>query len=127
VQNLIVIASKGNPFMLPPSVADKINLINYPWTAGTANDDLLRADVVINPRLDSGRWKYKSNNKTILAWALGLPVAHTKAELAELMTEEQRIAEVDKRRAEVLAEFDVKKSVEEYKALITDIYATRQG
>lgn len=125
IPNLIVITSKRSPYMLPPSMEGKLNLINYPWTAATANDDLLRADVVINPQMATGRWKYKSNNKTILAWALGLPVAHTKDELALLLTEEQRMAEAAKRNAEVLANYDVRTSVEEYKALIAELYAQR--
>lgn len=127
IPNLIVISSRRSPYMIPPSMEGKINLINYPWSAETANDDLLRADVVVNPQSAAGRWKYKSNNKTILAWALGLPAAHTKTELESMMTEEQRIAEADKRYAEVVENYDVRQSVEEYKNLIAELYDQRNA
>ena len=127
IGNLIVISSRRSPYMLPPSMEGKINLINYPWTEATAMDDLMRADVVINPQISTGRWKYKSNNKTILAWALGIPVAHTKDELAQLMTEEQRIAEAKLRFAEVKNKYDIRQSVAEYKQLIEELYAKRNS
>lgn len=121
IEELIVVANRRSPYQLPASVEGKMRLSNLPWSAETANRDLLKADVVINPQMKSGRWKYKSNNKTINAWALGLPVATDKAELEKLMSEEARIKESDFRYAQVHRESDVRQSVEEYRALINEI------
>jgi hypothetical protein len=126
IEELVVIASKKSPYELPPTAQGKIRLVNLPWTEETVNQDLMKADVVINPQLNSGRWKYKSNNKTILAWAFGIPVAHTKEELAALMTEEARIAEGEKRYAQARAEFNVVDSVRDYKNLIDELIAKKK-
>lgn len=145
IKKLIVIASRKTPYTLPPfaqsktvqkkdedgkmrteTVPAKIELVNYPWTLESVNDDLLRADVVINPQSKFARWKYKSNNKTITAWALGLPVAHTIDELHELMTAEVRNAEATKRLAEVHEKYDIAQSVVEYKNLIQSILDSRK-
>ncbi len=121
IEELHVIATPGAPYNMPPFAEGKIRIINYPWNAETVNLDLLRADVVLNPKSATGRFKYKSNNKTICAWALGIPVAHTKAELDALMTEEARIEEGEKRYKEVREEYDIRQSVEQYKQIIEDI------
>ena len=126
IEELIVIANKSLPFELPAGLRGKIRLSNLPWTRETVDQDLLKADVVINPRLNYGRWKYKSNNKTITAWNLGLPVAHNKDELEKLMTEGQRIVEADKRKREVLLDYDIRKSVNEYKELINLLKAYKE-
>lgn len=121
IEELIVIASKRAPFMLPSALKDKIRLVNFPWSPETVHRDIMQADVVINPMSTSARWKFKSNNKTILAQALGMPVAHNKTELEKLMTEEQRRADVEKNFERVRKEYDVKLSVEDYKKLIEQI------
>jgi len=123
--DLTVISNK--PFNLPPSITKKIKLINYPWSNEHWQSDIQSGDVVINPKLKSGKWKYKSNNKTLNAWALGMPVAQNEAELKLLMTEEQRVAEVEKRLIEVRREWDIEKSVMEYKKLITSLYKTTKN
>lgn len=115
---LIVVSSK--PFVAGVSSAG-LKITNFPWSSMTWEDDIRRADVVINPRGGNGRWKYKSNNKTTQSWALGMPVAHDQKELSELLTEKQRNDEVLRRRKEVLEDYDVKSSVEEYKNLILEI------
>ena len=68
--NLIVISNSG--FTLPIN-AGGVQLRNLPHNWDTIYDDLLEADIVVNPQSSRGKWKYKSNNKTILAQALGLP------------------------------------------------------
>lgn len=125
IVELIVIANRKSPYELPATARGKIMLTNIPWTPETVNRDIQKGDVVINPRLTTGRWKYKSNNKTILAWALGMPVAHTKDELASLMTADQRVAESVRRLAEVRASYRVEQSVEEYQNLIAELLAKK--
>lgn len=121
IEELIVVANRRSPYQLPAALDGKLRLSNLPWSIETVNRDLLKADVVINPQMQTGRWKYKSNNKTINAWALGLPVATNKKELEDLMSEEARIAEGDARYKYVREELNVIKSVEEYKKLIEEV------
>lgn len=121
IPELIVIANKRSPYQLPAGVKNKILLTNIPWDLETVNQDLLKCDVILNPQFSGGRWKYKSNNKTINAWALGLPVAHNEAELKSFMNEDNRKIEGDKRYKEVREKYDIKLSVEEYKNLINKI------
>lgn len=117
--DLIVIANK--PYTLPHGFDGKLQVKNYPWNEATVNADLCKADIIINPRHTSGRWRYKSNNKTVLGWALGIPVAHTEQELLALLEEAPRKAEADKRYEEAKENYNVLSSVEEWKDLILEI------
>jgi hypothetical protein len=124
VTDLIVIASVEAPYELPMAVRDRLRLTNLPWNHATSHHDLCRADVVLNPRSTEGRFRFKSLNKTVLAWALELPVAHTEQELAAWVTEGARRTEGRRRRLEVEASYDVRTSVDEYRALIAGVSAT---
>lgn len=101
-----------------------IDIQNLPWSQQTWIADVMRGDVVINPKHDKGRFKYKSDNKTIQAWSLGLPVAHTDIELDLFKTAKARNEEVERRYGFVRKERDVKKSVQELSELITELQAT---
>ncbi len=116
--NLIVIADKT--FALPSGMKG-IEVTNYPWSADHWVDDLLRGDVVLNPRHSKGRFKYKSDNKTTMAWALGLPVAHNEEELKAFITEESRKKEAEVRTKQMRDEYDVKLSVIDMKEIIGEI------
>lgn len=117
--NLIVISNEIYTSNL--DLAEKINLVNYPWSINTVDDDLLKADIVLNPTLNTGKWKYKSNNKTINAWALGLPVAHNSEELKRFIKEDERIKAAKEGLEEVRKYYDIRSSVSDYKALIEEI------
>ncbi len=110
-----------------PSQQNKVKLTNLPWSASYMKD-IQKGDVVLNPRHAKGKWKYKSDNKTTLAWALGIPVAHTGDELDKIiaMTPEER--ENESKRLFELArkEYDVLQSVLDYKDIIIEI-ANRKG
>lgn len=118
VEDLIVIASKRGLYTLPAGATGKLRVTNLPWSQETYNTDILRGDLVINPQSKRGRFKYKSNNKTINAWAMGMPVAHTPEELMVFMDEDARVAEGERRYKQVREEYDVKKTVDEYRELI---------
>ena len=79
---LIVIS---NSVYSAPSGIQGLQITNLPWTEEHYLNDIMKADIVINPRFHKGKWKYKSNNKTTLSWALGLPVAHDQGELNKLL------------------------------------------
>ena len=116
--DLICISDK--PFLLPKA-GDGIELINYPWNAKTVNHDILKGDIVINPQSLMGKWKFKSNNKTLTAWALGIPVAKDVEQLKEFMDGEARQKESNKRLQEIKDKWDIKISVKEFKKLIKQI------
>jgi len=120
--NLIVIANK--PFLLS-GLSDVIQLTNYPFNEETVNDDIQKADIVINPISNEAHWKYKSNNKTVIAWALGMPVAKNDQELKIFLTEDGRKKEVEKRLKEVKENYDVKKSVIELKNIIIKLSTSK--
>jgi hypothetical protein len=125
ITRLIVIAQQDKPYRLPDGCTG-IEVVNYAWSAETVNQHLLEADVVVNPRLSHGRWQYKSSNKTVNAWALGLPVAHSAAELAHFLSEEARREEGKRRYDEVRERFDVRQSVDELERVISDVRAGRE-
>ena len=102
-----------------------VEIQNLPWSPSTWIADVMRGDVILNPRPTTGRFKYKSDNKTVQGWALGMPVAHTDKELDLFKTAEARNAEVTKRYAEVRHDRDVKQSVVELSELICEIYAEK--
>lgn len=113
---LIVVSN--SPYTLPMQYENKIELINYPWDYRNANSDIIKGDIVINPKSLKGRFRFKSNNKTIIAWALGMPVAHNADELEKFIPEEARKQESELRLKEVKEKYDVKLSVEQYKEII---------
>ncbi len=116
--NLMVISDGG--FSLGMG-NDKIELKNYPFNWQTAYDDIMEGDIVINPQSTKGRWKYKSNNKTLLSWALGMPVAENVNDLKKFIGEEERRREQVAKYKELREKWDVKYSVEEYKKLINSL------
>lgn len=115
--DLIVIADN----IYSPPAAFKIKLENFPFNGLHYMNDIQKGDVVINPRFTKGKWKYKSENKTAIAWALGMPVAHTEIELDTLLTQEQRQKSVEKSFEKAKNEFDIKLSVVDYKDIIQEI------
>ena len=118
VNRIIVIAEAEKPYVATSSLHGTLEIVNCPWTLEIFPEAILQADVVLNPRLDSGRWRYKSDNKTTTAWALGLPVAHNLEELRLLQTEEARQHEADRRYVQVREACDVRASIEDYEVLI---------
>ena len=102
----------------------------------TINDEIIKHDVVILPPPGGNVGKFKSENKTVNAWSLGMPVVcfgsyhedfeKAYGELANLTfdnleTKEAREQEAQTRLALVKAEYDVKKSVAEYQQLISEL------
>lgn len=122
--NLIVISESD--FSMPSNYSDYIKLKNIRWNLETVNQDILLGDVVLNPQSNKGKWKFKSNNKTLSAWALGMPVAHTVDELEKFLVEENRKKESDLKYNEVREKWDVKISVEEFKNLIKEVYGSKK-
>lgn len=122
---LIVISNK--PYHPPRALASKLDITNYAWGPDTVNDDILKADIVINPKLAGPRFKYKSNNKTLKSWALGMPVAESDRELKAFLTEGARKEEAAKRIKEVEEKWSVQESIKEWKQLLDELKKTNLG
>lgn len=120
---LIVVATA--PFT--PSVGTKLEVRNLPWTPETWQADFMRGDVVLNPKLNHGRFAYKSDNKTVHPWACGMPVAHNDTELDQFISAESRTKEGLARRQWVIENRDVRKHVEALKKIILDIQKKKNG
>lgn len=114
---LCVISDKPHP------KADK----NLPWTVENINRDIVEnSDIVLNPRLNWGKWQYKSDNKTVSAWALGLPVARSVEEFEKLLTKELREKEAALRLEEVKTKYHPRQSAIEYGEVILEALKRRQ-
>ena len=101
---------------------------NLQYNQELINEDLVQnADIVLNPRSEQGKFRFKSSNKTVIAWALGIPVAHDSDELERLIPEQARAEEAKRRLEEVHKNWDIKLSVEQYKRIIEDITRKRAG
>lgn len=99
------------------------------WDDKTADSDIVEnGDFVILPPHqlnETGKIPYsksfKSNNKTVHSWALGLPVATSLDELVRFIDPEERKKESEIRLKEVQDNYDVKQSVVEYKEIIKEL------
>lgn len=91
---------------------------NIRWDPASAYQSIQTGDIAINPTIMRANYRYKSNNKTIISWALGLPVANTLDELDRFMDPGERNREAEARWAEVQRDYDIKLSVDQYKSII---------
>jgi hypothetical protein len=123
IRDLVVVAEGRVPYSVPYKFGGKIQIRNYIWDLNTARTQLLEADVVVNFRTNFGRYRFMSDDKTILAWSLGLPVAHSPEELKVLIAEDARISEADRRYLQVRRENDVRRVIENYQSIISEIGA----
>ncbi len=98
-----------------------LKLKNTTYEYPKVHQDIIENDIVLMPEPTDERGKYKSNNKTLTAWALGMPVATTPEDLDKYEEELERNKEVAIRMEEIKKKWDVKISVEEYRQLIGDI------
>ena len=120
---LFVISEK--PYILP-SYGKKLEITNLPWSKEHWMNDILKGDVVLCPNNKKGRFQYKSENKTIQAWALGMPVAHIDKDLDKFASENARKDEASLRLKEVDKKYNVKDSVKEYQELIDEIIKSKK-
>jgi len=86
---------------------------------------LQQSDICVLPPGNRPMDVFKSENKTIIANLLGLPVATTADELDALLDPKARQDWLDNNYANIKAEYDCVQSVKEYKELINDIANNR--
>ena len=88
--------------------------------------ELLSCDIILNPPLLSPYARFKSKNKTYLAWALGIPVAHNAEELERFLDADTRAEEGDRVYKLVREDYGVEKSITEYKELIEKLWKNKK-
>ena len=91
----------------------------------TVYELLQRADVCVLPNGYRPEDKFKSDNKTIIAQLCGLPVVTNSEELKKMFDPDERNKYIDNVYDIIKEEYDVRKSVTEYKELIDEIIRTK--
>lgn len=87
----------------------------------TAYKEIQKADICVLPKMNRPQDRFKSENKTVIAQLLGLPVAVNAEELDELMAAEARNSNIDTIYDKLRVDYDCKKSILQYKELIREI------
>ena len=91
----------------------------YKWS--TIYEQIKEADILLNPRSDKAFFRYKSNNKSLFGWQLGLPVAVTNEDVMRLMNPDERNKEVSTMQPVVAQEYHIEKTAEQYRDIISRI------
>lgn len=100
---------------------------NVPYSYPAIHRELIKHDMAIMPpRKEDLKGMFKSNNKTLTCWALGLPVVETPSDLDRFIDPQERNKEVAMRWQEIQDKWDVKYSVEEYKHLIEELWNSKK-
>ena len=121
---LYVIAD--HPVDPPLLYKSKLKIKNIPYNYETLNKELIKYDAVLMPDpYGDERAKYKSNNKTLQAWSLGIPMIKIPEDIDRLMTKIEREKESEKMLNEIRDKWDVKYSVDEYRELIWEVKKKR--
>jgi len=107
-----------------PDFEQYIENVEFNWE--TLPYEMLDCDLMLNPPILSPYSKYKSQNKTYLAWALGLPVATNGDELRELLDMVYLRGQSHRVYDLVRLEYDVKQSIKEYKDLIDRLWERKE-
>ena len=126
-QCLLALAKSGLELLIVsnrdynPTKTYGIKYQNIKWDSATAYQTIQFADFAINPQLMTSHWKYKSNNKTLIAWGLGLPVAEFRNQFGLFLDPMERQKEIDIRTKELSEKWDIKYSIEQFKELMQDL------
>lgn len=83
--------------------------------------DMQTADICVLPKNNGVFDIFKSENKTVQAQLLGLPVANTAEEIDALMTAQARNSNINAKYDTLKVEYDCRQSVKEYKDIINAI------
>lgn len=112
----------------PTVYRNKLKITHIPYSYDTVNREIIKADAVLMPETKTNeRGKYKSNNKTLQAWSLGMPVIKVPEDLDRLMSKEAREKESREKRKEIEEKWDVQSSVAEYQELINNIIKEKKN
>lgn len=111
----------------PPVAYRNLKVVNIPFSWPGVNKEITNCDLVLLPDTNEDlRGTFKSNNKTLSAWALGMPVVKVPQDLDRFMDPAERRKESELRLQEIKDKWDVKLSVKEYQDLIGEIIGRRK-
>lgn len=113
---LTIIADK--PYNQPDGIK-QLNPAFKVYNQTTAYGLIRQADIVLNPKSDKAFYRYKSNNKSLIGWKLGLPVAATNEEVDRFIDAEERNKEVREKVKQVNADFHIQQSAQQYRDIIS--------
>jgi len=119
--NLVVVSDKD----FHPSMSCGIEITNIRYNIANAYEHIRDCDFVVNPHFGEKNFKYKSNNKTLVSWALGNPVADTVEDLKRFIDPNERNKEVEIRSKEIQEKWIMKISIEQYEQLISQIWKNK--
>ncbi len=112
----------------PLAYRDRLNIVNVAYDYGTLFKELIKADAVLMPDPHGdAKAKYKSNNKTLESWALGMPVITLPTDIDKFMSADARRKESRKRLQEIKDDWSVEKSVDDYREIIEKIKKNKKG
>jgi len=118
----------NEPFNAPSSYKNNLKIHNIPWDYETINKYIIDNDAVLMPDpVGDQKSRYKSNNKTIQAWSLGMPVIKVPEDLEKFLMQEDREKESKRVRKEIEDNWLVQKSVEEYREFILKVKERKNG
>lgn len=95
------------------------------FEAETLNEELAKHDAALLPVSSRPEDRFKSNNRTVIAWLSGLPIITDDASFERLDDPKLRQAEATKLRAEAEKDYDVRLSVSEMQAFISALASSK--
>lgn len=122
-RNLSLYVISNSPFY--PDNDYGVEVSNIHWEPQTAFMDIQSGDFVINPPSPLGDLRFKSNNKTLISWALGMPVVNAADDLDRFLDPAERQKEAELRRAEVEKDWIIDLSINQYKEIIANVLKER--
>ena len=117
---LVCLYDYCDKFKIKPFENVKLEVLE--WTNQKVIDELLKSDIAINPRFNN--WKsYKSNNKTITAWALGIPCVERDFynQIKQFLDYKKRNEEGKRVRQIVEKEYDVRETAREWEEIFSSV------
>jgi len=90
------------------------------YDQNTIYEELKKSDIILNPRSDRAFFRYKSNNKSLIAWKLGLPVAATCQDIDRFINPVERSSDAAEKQI-LVREYGIEKSAEQYRDIIKRI------
>lgn len=118
--NLTVISDKSRTFFTERDKYEGTERWKE-WDIKTINENIVAADIVLMPGSKNPNYRFKSNNKTVNAWFLQMPVATAAQEIERFLDPAERNKEAAKNYQIAMEEYNITKSVEEYKELINEL------
>lgn len=102
--------------------------VNVPYDYATFNQELIKHDIVVLPTYTKDiKFIFKSNNKTLTARALRMPVANEVPDLERFLDPLEREREAEMRYNEVIGTYHAELSGREFLALIYKLQAGKGG